>query len=194
MSLSIEKTNLLIQYLKENKDIFEVLFFGVVNESFRVKPSLYFKNYHGLMYQSHWLFENWCSNTKPTGLRDSDSVVFMEEDGVLVEYCKGLQNLPYVLLAIRTLNDPREIEDYSRYTKEEFGNSYEYYLLKYENWCIQNEIVINKDFGENFIGNGIGQDREVNPYYISPDDLVFDESESAKDISVKTLTALEIAK
>lgn len=187
MSLSIEKTNLLIQYIKENKDIFEVLFFGVINESFRVKPSLYFKNYHDLMYQAHWLFENWCSNTKPTGIMDNDNVVFMEEDGVLVEYCKGLQNLPYVLLAIRTLNEPREIEGYSRYIKEEFGNSHEHYLFKYENWCMQNEIIINKDFGENFIGNGIGQDREVNPYYISPDDLVFDESESAKDINTETL-------
>lgn len=187
MSLSVEKTNALIGYLKENEDVFEVLFFGISNETFLVKPKYYFQNYHKLMYQTHWLFENWSSNTKPVGIFN-DSIVFMEEDGVMVEYCKGLQNLPYVLLAIRTLNEEEEIVNYSHFIKSEYGYFYNYFLDQYETWCKENDIVIDKSFGETYIDFAIGQNREVNPYYFNSDNLVFDDAESAEDIIVKTLT------
>lgn len=189
MPLSIKNTNKLIQYLKENKDVFEVLFFGIDCESFSIEPKLYFKNYHDLMYQTHWLFENWCDNNKPTGIL-GESVVFMEEDGVMVEYCKELQNLPYIFLSFRGVHkdNEKEIVDYKNFIFNCYQLDFLVILIKYETWCSQNEIpltfsaVATEDFSV-----GLGQQWKLNPYYISPDELVFDESEVAKDITVKTL-------
>lgn len=194
MSLSIEKTNLLIQYLKENQDVFEVVFFGISCETFAVEPRLYFQNYHELIFQTHWLFENKCDNIKPVGIL-GESIVFMENDGVMVEYCKGLQNLPYVLFGIKTLNrDEWKIDKYNAFVVNKYSAPYSFFLNKYETWCKEVGIEINPKMGLGYAEEGMGVSREINPYYIPEDNLIFDESESAKDISVKTLTALEIAK
>lgn len=185
MPLSI--TNKLIQYLKNNKDVFEVLFFGISNESFIVEPKLYFKNYHELIYQTKWLFENWCDNNKPTGILHDDSIVFMEEDGIMVEYCKGLQNLPYVLLSIRTRDTDYSFKIYSDLVLNEYGNTYNFFLNQYETWCRENNIVIHPKTGENFVNDGMGISREINPFYIPESLLLFDETESSIPITVKTL-------
>lgn len=189
MSLSV--ANKVIQYLKENSDVFEVLFFGVNNKEFIVEPKLYFKNYHELIYNTHWLFENWCDNTKPTGILKDDSIVCLEEDGVVIEYCKGLQNLPYVFLKFRGNADSENItNEYFTFIQDTYKKNFNEVLLKYEQWCAQNQILLDKNSGNNDFCPGLGQKWDKNPYYINARDLVFDKSESAIDLIVKTFTLL----
>jgi len=187
MSLSIEKTNKIIKYLKENKDVFEVLFFGIDCDYFKIEPKLYFKNYHTLIYQTHWLFENHCDNNKPVGILDN-SIVFLEEDGIMIEYCKELQYLPYIFLTIRgvDINNINNMNDFKQMIFDWYHLDFNVVLQKYENWCLNNNIII--DFSSKI--KFCEQESDKNPYHIDKNKLIFDISESAKDIKVKNLETL----
>lgn len=189
MSLSMN-TNKIIQYLKENNNVFEILFFGIKNENFIVEPKLYFQNYHELIYSTHWLFENWCDNTKPTGIFKNDSIVFLEEDGVMVEYCKGLQNLPYVFLKFRGENFKNITQEYFDFIQNTYGENFENVLAEYEQWCFLNHIPLDKNSGDSNFCPGLGQKWVENPYYVNPHNLCFDKLESAISLTIKTLTTL----
>jgi hypothetical protein len=181
-------SNKLIAYLKNNPDIFEIVFFGHLTESFTVEPKYACFNYHDLIKNTHWLYEEVTNNNKPIGVIESDRVVTIDENGIYTQHCIGLQNLPYVLYSSALDGDGNDFH-IDEYALDRYGHGYKTLLHKYEKWCESNDIKIEKNCTSEYntyIAFGL-KPRTFDPFYIPTNELQFDREEKELDILVNTL-------
>ena len=137
----------IIQLIKEDKEIAENLFYF---QEFRDDVSLWKgedeDNYDYTNIE--WLFITYQENLTLIGINLVDETIWcIDNEGDFHQDCDALENLPYKILSIE-----------SQYTKNEDVKSYyEKYpkysslLLKYEQWCKENNIQldINKIYHDN---------------------------------------------
>lgn len=74
------------------------------------------------------------------GIEDYN-VYALDSEGFLVDVCIGIENIPYELLRVLSESgDDGSVKDILQYNKE-----FELELLKYEQWCKENNIELDKN-------------------------------------------------
>ncbi len=72
---------------------------------------------------------------------EEENVYALDSEGFLVDVCIGAENIPYELLRVLSESgDDVSVKDILQYNKE-----FELDLLKYEKWCKENNIELDKN-------------------------------------------------
>lgn len=131
----------IIKLIKEDKEIAENLF---LFNKFPKDVSLWTgEDEDNFDYTNiKWLFVTYQENLTLIGVNVIDEKIWcIDNEGDFHQDCDALENLPYKILSIE-----------SQYTKNEDVKSYyekypKYYslLLKYEKWCKENHIQLDKN-------------------------------------------------
>jgi hypothetical protein len=87
-----------------------------------------------------WLYFSNEQNYSLIGVEE-ENVYALDSEGFLVDVCIGAENIPYELLRVLSESgDDGSVKDILQYNKE-----FELDLLKYEQWCKNNNIELDKN-------------------------------------------------
>lgn len=87
-----------------------------------------------------WLYFSNEQNYSLIGVEE-ENVYALDSEGFLVDVCIGVENIPYELLRVLSESgDDGSVKDILQYNKE-----FELDLLKYEQWCKENNIELDKN-------------------------------------------------
>jgi hypothetical protein len=87
-----------------------------------------------------WLYFSNEQNYSLIGV-EKENVYALDSEGFLVDICIGIENIPYELLRVLSESgDDGSVKDILQYNQE-----FELDLLKYEKWCKENNIILDKN-------------------------------------------------
>ncbi len=133
----------IIKLIKENKEIAENLF---MFQEFREDVSLWTDPpRNGISFDNmKWLFVTYHSNYTLVGINiKDDSIWCIDDEGDFHQDCDVLENLPYEIIRNKSgYMDNETVEEYFEKFKDE---GYKETLLKYEKWCKENNIELDKN-------------------------------------------------
>ena len=87
-----------------------------------------------------WLYFSNEQNYSLIGV-EKENIYALDSEGFLVDVCIGIENIPYELLRVLSESgDDGSVKDILQYNQE-----FELDLLKYEKWCKENNIILDKN-------------------------------------------------
>ena len=87
-----------------------------------------------------WLYFSNEQNYSLIGV-EKENIYALDSEGFLVDICIGIENIPYELLRVLSESgDDGSVKDILQYNQE-----FELDLLKYEKWCKENNIILDKN-------------------------------------------------
>ena len=87
-----------------------------------------------------WLYFSNEQNYSLIGV-EKENVYALDSEGFFVDVCIGIENIPYELLRVLSESgDDGSVKDILQYFQE-----FELDLLKYEKWCKENNIILDKN-------------------------------------------------
>ena len=133
----------IIELIKEDKEIAENLF---MFQEFREDVSLWTgEDEDNFDYTNiKWLFVTYQENLTLVGVNIKDETIWcIDNEGDFHQDCDALENLPYELIRIecKFTNEKTSTAYFEKFKDEGYKET----LLKYEQWCKENNIELDKN-------------------------------------------------
>lgn len=133
----------IVKLIKEDKEIAENLF---MFQEFREDVSLWTgEDEDNFDYTNiEWLFVTYQENLTLVGVNIIDETIWcIDNEGDFHQDCDALENLPYELIRIecKFTNDKTSKSYFEKFKDEGYKET----LLRYEQWCKENNIELDKN-------------------------------------------------